>query len=149
MAPVLLIALAGAAVQPPKLPVWMEGCWEARTADRWTEECWSSDRGGIMIGYSRSGKGGTLGEWEVMQIIPGQITETENVRLAFWASPGGQRRTLFAWGPNDQPGISFYNVANDYPQRIRYWRDGADLFAEIALADGSKPKRWHYKRKRP
>ena len=148
MTPVLLIALAGAVAQTPELPVWMEGCWEERTAERWTEECWSSSRGGMMIGYSRSGKGDKLGDWEVMQIILHQATEMENVRLALWASPSGQGRTLFTWGPNDQPGTSFYNVANDYPQRIRYWREGGDLFAEISLADGSKPRRWHYKRKR-
>ncbi|MFL6733903.1 MAG: DUF6265 family protein [Sphingomicrobium sp.] len=147
MALALMTALAAAAADTPHVPAWMEGCWEERVAERWTEECWSSVRGGMMIGYSRNGKGAVLGEWEVMQIIPSQETPTANVRLGLWAAPSGQSRTLFAWGPNTQAGVSFYNLANDYPQRIRYWREGADLLAEISLADGSKPRRWRYKRK--
>jgi hypothetical protein len=40
------------------------------------------------------------------------------------------------------------NAQHDYPQRIRYWRDGKYLIAETALADGSKAQRWRYSRKR-
>jgi hypothetical protein len=60
----------------------------------------------------------------------------------------GRPWTLFAWSRNGGPGITFYNVANDYPQRIRYWREGDVLIAEIALEDGSKPKRWRYRKVR-
>jgi len=38
----------------------------------------------------------------------------------------------------------FENRDHDYPQRIRYWREGEVLMAEISLADGSKPMRWRY-----
>ncbi len=40
----------------------------------------------------------------------------------------------------------FANAAHDYPQRIRYWREGETLNAEISLLDGSKAMRWQYKR---
>ena len=41
--------------------------------------------------------------------------------------------------------IEFANPANDYPQRIRYWRQGKLLMAEISQIDGSKAVRWNYR----
>ena len=142
------IAIAAAAPsEAPALPVWMAGCWEMRTEQRWTEECWSKPRGKMMIGYSRSGTSDRVDEWESMQLILEDETDDPAVvRLAFWASPGGVNRTMFAWAPSKDPGVSFYNAKNDYPQRIRYWRDGADLMAEIAMADGSNTRQWRYRK---
>ena len=137
-----------AAVTVPALPEWMEGCWEQRAGDRWTEECWSSARGNIMIGYSRSGEGGVLDQWEVMQIERVETDDPVIAPLSFWASPSGLNRSMFSWTPAKESGVTFVNLANDYPQRIRYWRDGEELVAEIAAADGSKPRRWRYRRVR-
>ena len=143
-----LLAAFLIAASDPQLPDWMAGCWEMQSQERWTEECWSSPRGGMMIGYSRGGSGGVLTEWEMMQIVHEETDDPAAVKLAFWASPGGRTRTMFAWVPDSLPGITFFNVENDYPQRIRYWSEGDDLMAEIALADGSKPRAWRYARKR-
>jgi hypothetical protein len=70
------------------------------------------------------------------------------VRLAYFAAPGGGPWKRFAWSRNEGPGVTFDNVANDYPQLIRYWRDGDVLNAEIALAGGSRKRRWRYRRVR-
>jgi hypothetical protein len=148
IASILLAAVAAAPA--PQLPGWMAGCWESRTGERWTEECWSTPRGKMMIGYSRSGTGDRVSEWESMQIIlEDETDDPAAVRLALWASPGGANRTMFAWAASTAPGLNFYNRENDYPQRIRYWRDGKDLIAEIALQDGSKPRQWRYTRAKP
>lgn len=40
--------------------------------------------------------------------------------------------------------VEFANPAHDYPQRIRYWREGRLLKARISLMDGSKPMEWRY-----
>jgi hypothetical protein len=144
----VLAAAIAAAAQSPSMPAWLEGCWEQRSAERWTEECWSAPRGGMMIGYSRTGEGGVLTGWEVMQIVLEETDDPAAVKLAFWAAPSGQGRTMFAWTPSTQPGVSFFNMENDYPQRIRYWREGRELHAEISLADGSKPQRWRFARLR-
>ena len=40
--------------------------------------------------------------------------------------------------------IEFTNPAHDYPQRIRYWREGDKLIAEIALIDGKRAVSWTY-----
>ena len=148
-AAMLLIGAAPAGRGDPPLPDWMAGCWEQREGDRWTEECWTSPRGGMMLGTNRSGRRAEVLEWEFLRIerqVP--ISDDRTVRLAYVASPGGRGGTLFAWSGPKGPGISFSNVANDYPQRIRYWREGRELIAEIALEDGSKAKRWRFRRKR-
>lgn len=140
----LIAAMLGAQGDAPALPGWMAGCWEQQSEQNWTEECWTAPRGGMMMGSSRSGTGGIVTEWETMQIFFEETDDPAAVRLAFWASPGGANRTMFAWVPSDEPGVTFFNMQNEYPQRIRYWREGRELLAEISLADGSKPRRWRY-----
>ena len=68
--------------------------------------------------------------------------------LVFHAEPPGQTPTDFQTAKLDtaSQSVEFVNIAHDYPQRIRYWREGELLMAEISLADGSKPMRWRYRR---
>jgi hypothetical protein len=141
----ILAAVSAGDARPVALPDWMAGCWEHRSQDRWTEECWTVPRGGIMLGNGRSGTGGVLDSWEVMQI---ELVETDDPvidPLTFYGAPKGQNRTAFSWDRSSKaPGITFVNAGHDYPQRIRYWRDGKDLMAEVSLAGGSKAQRWRY-----
>jgi hypothetical protein len=145
IAAALLTASWEQGAQPLRLPEWMAGCWESRSGEKWTEECWSEPRGSIMIGYGRSGTGGVLDSWEVMQI---EMVETDDPvidPLTFYGAPGGKNRTAFSWvRTSTDPGVTFVNLGHDYPQRIRYWREGRDLIAEVSLGDGSKAQRWRY-----
>ena len=148
IAAAMLAGLSEQGAQPLRLPEWMAGCWESRSGDKWTEECWSSPRGGMMIGYGRSGMGGVLDSWEVMQI---EMVETDDPAidpLTFYGAPAGRNRTAFSWVRGAEPGITFVNAGHDYPQRIRYWREGQDLIAEVSLSDGSKARRWRYQPQR-
>jgi hypothetical protein len=148
----ILAALALLAAASPADPDvnglgWMTGCWEQRDGERWTEECWTKPRGGMMFGSSRTGRGETIIEWEALRIERNAPNgDGPIVKLGYFAAPGGGPWKRFAWSRRVGPGITFYNVANDYPQRIRYWREGAALIAEIALEDGSKARRWRYRR---
>ncbi len=142
----LLTALLVAAADP-KLPEWMAGCWEHRSGDRWTEECWTIPRAGMMMGSGRTGIGDKLVDWETMQIrLDYDTGQGPVVRMAFKGAPKGVNGTVFAWSPSQDLGVTFGNAAHDFPQRIRYWREGEELLAEISLADGSKPVRWRYRR---
>ncbi|HWK35672.1 DUF6265 family protein [Sphingomonas sp.] len=144
---VAMLLLIGAADDPardPVLPAWMAGCWVEEQGDRWTEECWTAPRGGIMLGSGRSGRGERLGSWETMQIVLGD--DATNARMAFCGAPRGQGRTAFTWAGAEGDGVTFINAAHDYPQRIRYWREGEELIAETALGDGGKAMRWRYRR---
>lgn len=149
---VLALSVPAAAVAEPRGADisslgWMAGCWEARSGAAWTEECWTTPRGGMMLGSSRTGKGDSVTEWETLRIARAVPNGDETtIRLGYFASPGGRPETLFVWSPHPGPGVAFFNLANDYPQRIRYWREGEALVAEIALADGTKAKRWRFRR---
>ena len=144
----LMIAQVVAAASVPQMPAWMAGCWEQRSGSKWIEECWTGARGGLMIGSSRTGQGGKVAEWETMQIVVAPEPRDASVPpMAFWASPGGTGRTVFEWVPSDKAGVTFANPKHDYPQRIRYWREGNELLAEISRTDGTGARRWRMQRK--
>lgn len=138
------LLMAAALAAQPVLPDWMAGCW-TEAGERWTDECWMSPRAGIMLGASRSGAGETLREWEMLNIV---LTPPEREgappAMAYRAAQQGGGFVSFVWRSDGAPGVTFVNPAHDYPQRIRYWREGVMLKAEIAMLDGSRPLRWNY-----
>lgn len=100
-----------------------------------------------MLGSGRAGVGEDVTSWETMRIaLDEPAGELPTVRMAFVAAPGGTGWTLFAWSPSPETGVTFHNAANDYPQRVRYWREGELLKAEVSLADGTRPTRWTFRR---
>lgn len=139
LGPIALMLAAPVGAREAVLPGWMAGCWTEAKGDRWSEECWTAPRAGSMLGSGRTGHGEQLRNWEVMQILTGK-----DGKLAFWGAPQGAERTAFALVTQTASEIVFANPAHDYPQRIRYWREGELLNAETALADGSKAMRWRY-----
>jgi hypothetical protein len=124
---------------PEGPPDWMAGCWIEQSGQKWTEECWTPPRAGTMLGSNRSGEGAKLHSWEAAQILP-----DAGGTLTYWASPDGGARIPFPLTSRTATEMIFANPAHDYPQRIRYWREGATLNAEISLLDGSKPMRWRF-----
>ena len=137
-----LLMLAEAAASPMAMPAFLAGCWEERRAeDAWTEECWTSARGGLMIGSGRDGKGDAVRHWEWMR-----IERAADGSLTFYGSPRGAAPVEFKASASDATSITFANPAHDYPQRVRYARTADGLDAEISLADGSRPNRWRYQR---
>jgi len=145
MVPFLALLILAESQAAPVMPAWLTGCWEQRSGEKWTEECWTAPKAGIMLGSGRSGSGETLRDWEVMQIVREDTDGPAIPRITFYGAPGGQNRTPFTWVASEGQAITFVNEAHDYPQRIRYWRDGKDLVAEIAMKDGSKAVSWRYK----
>ena len=123
------------------LPAWMAGCWIEEKGDRWTEECWTDTRGGVMIGSGRTGKAGNVEHWEWMR-----VERSTDGALTFFGSPKGAPAVGFKATEADGKLITFVNAAHDYPQRVRYVVTETGLDAEVSLADGSKPERWSYKR---
>ena len=137
-----LLMLAEAAADPMPMPAFLAGCWEERRAgEAWTEECWTSARGGLMIGSGRDGKGDAVRHWEWMRIERGA-----DGSVTFYGSPKGAAPVKFRASASDATSITFVNSAHDYPQRVSYTLTAEGLDAEISLADGSKPNRWRYKR---
>lgn len=115
-----------------EMPGWMTGAWARSDGEKWADEYWTPPRGGMMIGASRSGNGEKLQFFEHMRII------REEDGLVFVAIAGDQKPVRFVAVASTESGIVFENREHDYPQRIRYWREGKMLKAEISLSDGSK-----------
>lgn len=136
----MMIAAALAAERPSQatLPIWMTGCWEQKNGNSWVEECWTGARAGQMMGSSRTGKGQVLGWYEHVRIT------AEADGMTYCALPQGQPGGCFKATKATSTEIVFENEGHDYPQRIRYWREGKDLAAEISLKDGSKAQQWRY-----
>ena len=135
----LMIAAAWAAeAAQPALPTWMAGCWEQKSGEDWVEECWTRARAGQMMGSSRTGNGDLLVMYEHMRIT------AEGGATTFCSLPEGEAGGCFKATKVSVSEIVFENEAHDYPQRIRYWRDGKDLAAEISLKDGTKSSQWRY-----
>lgn len=137
----LLLVAASPVVTVDDL-AWLAGDWVSEADGRWTEESWSAPRGGVMIGYSRSGRGEALREFEFLRIAAG-----EGGGLAYLAQPQGRAPVAFPLVRHDKASATFENAAHDYPQRIAYARTGDTLTATISAIDGSKPRSWTYRRR--
>jgi len=123
------------------MPEWLAGEWSGGAGAMWIEEFWTGPRGGIMMGAARVGAGDKLEIWEVTRIM-----RKDDGSLSFFAQPRGAPAAEFPMVRQDGAMIEFANPAHDYPQRIRYWREGERMLAEISLIDGSKPERFEYAR---
>ncbi|MFM5948393.1 MAG: DUF6265 family protein [Novosphingobium sp.] len=139
----LLLFAAPASAQTlakPELPAWMAGTWMMEDGANWYDEVWTDPRGGIMLGLARIGFGPQLQSWEVTQ-----IRFKPDGKLSFFAQPQGKSAVEFPLVLISEEAIEFANPAHDYPQRIRYWRQGQLLMAEISRIDGSDAMRFNYR----
>jgi hypothetical protein len=136
-----LLLLSMSAAQAA-LPDWLVGEWctepegGAQTCERWKR------KGDRLEGTSEIRRERGKRPGERMRIEQGAAG------LVFHAEPPGQAPADFAAVPPVGTGqeVVFEDVRHDYPQRVRYWREGERLFAEISLADGGRRMRWAFRR---
>ncbi len=143
IASLLLMLAAPAAAQTmahPVLPEWMAGTWQMEDGAAWSDAVWTDPRGGMMLGLSRSGFGSQLQGWDVQR-----IEQKGDGRISLITQPPGQAAAEFPLVLISAEAIEFANPANRYPQRIRYWRQGKLLMAEMSLLDGSEVMRWNFR----
>lgn len=140
--PVLLLFAAplGAQSAARSLPEWMAGTWMTEDGASWSDEVWTDARGGMMLGIARTGFGPRLESWELTQ-----MRQKPDGSISFVIQPPGRPATEFPMVLVSEEAIEFANPAHDYPQRIRYWRQGKLLMAEISKIDGSQVMRWNYR----
>jgi hypothetical protein len=138
-----LLLAAPLTAEAPKgaaLPGWMAGTWMTEEGANWTDEVWTDPRGDMMLGISRTGFGPELGNWEIIR-----IERRRDGTMAYIAQPKGKAAVTFPMVLISDAAVEFANPSHDYPQRIRYARQGKLLVAEISLLDGSKAMRWNYR----
>lgn len=140
LAPVLAFAAWPATAAPPALPGWLAGTWAMEDGAAWSEEMWSAPRGGVMLGLDRKGFGPDVTSWEYVRIERGR-----GGGLVLVAQPQGGPPVEYALAVASEAAIEFANPAQEFPQRIRYWREGQLLMAEVSRIDGSGTQRWNYR----
>ena len=131
------------AQEVPSSLAWLTGCWRAGSETSWTEEVWSSEVGGVMLGYARS-------------VRDGQVRNTEFLRLeqtaegwVYQASPSGQSTTRFPSVVASEGQLDVRAPEHDFPQRIHYERRAADrVVASVygAVGDASPAFALDYRR---
>jgi len=136
-----LLAASPLAAQDQGLPGWLAGAWSMESGARWADETWTTARGGMMIGASRSGFGPELAEWEHSRIV-----RRADGGISLFTQPQGRALIEFRMATMSETAIEFANPAHGYPQRIRYERVGQLLIAEVSKMDGSEAMRWQYRR---
>jgi hypothetical protein len=117
---------------------WFAGCWEASVPEKGMtiSEMWTKPDGGTMIGVGRTVVKGKTVSYEFMRMV-----ET-NDGIDYIAKPSSNSgETSFRSKSSNGKEIVFENLENDFPKRIIYKSDKADLlFARIEAAKDGKTK---------
>lgn len=118
---------------------WLTGHWSAEGEDgRYSEEIWSSPRGGMLLGMNRD----IRGSHAMFEFL--RIAETGD-GIVYFAQPRGREATSFRLAELAPNRAVFANPAHDFPQRITYTRDGDRLCARIE-GEGGKRSEWCWTR---
>ena len=138
MRTLLLFALAATApaLEPEVSSLgWIAGCYEFRPSANFSiEEQWTRPAGETMLGMGRTIKGGktVFTEFLKISVINGKITYTARI--------GTKGVTEFPLLKATADEVVFENPAHDFPQRIIYRKQGADVVARIEGIDKGKPR---------
>ena len=118
---------------------WMSGHWTLTKDGVVMEEIWSEPRGGVMIGMHRDARE-TRASFEFFR-----IAATDD-GIVYFAQPGGRPPTPFALAESGESRAVFANPQHDFPKRIIYWREDAQLCARVE-GDGEAAEQWCWSRK--
>lgn len=100
---------------------WLAGSWGRDTAGTREEEHWTAPRGGLMVGMHRDVTNGRAVSFEFLRIA------ATDSGIVYFAQPKGQPATPFKLKDLSDRRVVFENQANDFPQRILYWMEGATV----------------------
>lgn len=121
-------ASLAAAAQSPSLPTFMAGCWAREHADssHSSYEIWMAPKAARMLGMSQTVRSGRT-EFEFLR-----VESVEKGVVDYVAQPSGRPPTRFRMTEASATHADFANSEHDFPQRIRYTREGDLLRAEIS-----------------
>lgn len=104
----------------PPSAAWLAGCWALQQGDHLVEESWMPERGGSMLGMSRTSIGGQVKEHEFV------VLAAAGSGLEYRVVAGNQPEVVFrADSPSGTEAV-FENPAHDFPKRIGYRRVAQD-----------------------
>lgn len=140
---ILLLACPAAAQTPPLEALgFMSGCWRSSPDARGTliEEHYTSPSTNLMLGTTRYLRDGAARNFEFTRI------ERSDTAVVLVPHPRGVASVGFRLSSLAGDNASFENPAHDFPQRIRYRRDGAALVARIEDMAGGQGMEWRMER---
>jgi hypothetical protein len=120
-----LIPLAGPAMAADPEFSWMTGNWRQCTAAGSVEEHWLGPAAGVLVGANLTMARGKP-SFEYLRIV-----RKADGGWALLASPNGKPPTAFPLVESGPGRAVFANGDHDFPNRVIYARDGADLVARI------------------
>jgi hypothetical protein len=122
---------------------WLAGCWQLDDSQREVRvvEQWTDNRGGLMLGTSRTFKGQTVTEYEFSA-----IGADSTGRLSYEARPARQAPATFALASITETSVTFTNPAHDFPTSISYARRGGDSAVATIEGPGGKQILFAYRR---
>jgi len=113
---------------------FMRGTWEGRDGPLTFEERWTEEAGGLMLGVSRTLKGGRAVSFEFLR-----VEFRGNHTVVYIAQPGGKPKTEFRLTTSGPNVATFENPAHDHPKLIRYLLNASgELVAELEGPEGSQ-----------
>lgn len=129
-------SLAVSAQSP--MPAFIAGCWAGEYADnrRSSYEVWVAPKAERMLGVSQTVRPDRT-EFEFLRI------ERTAGQVDYVAQPSGRPPTRFRMIDTSATHAEFANPEHDFPQRIRYAREGDLMRAE--LSGGSPVRRIEFR----
>ncbi len=111
---------------------WLAGCWV--TPDSSALEVWVVDSDRSLAGFGVAINDNKVGFYEILS-----IKQSEDGSWIYTAHPSGQASASFQAVQFSKNSVVFANPDHDYPQEIRYRREGDRLNATISLVGGVNP----------
>ena len=111
---------------------WLVGCWV--TADKSAQEVWVIDSERSLAGFGVAINDNKVGFYEILS-----IKQSEDGSWTYTAHPSGQASASFQAIQFSENSVVFENPDHDYPQEIKYRREGDRLNATISLVGGVNP----------
>jgi hypothetical protein len=121
----------------------MAGAWSSTKAEVRTEEHWIAPAGGLMLGVNRTTRPNGRSSFEFLRIA------NTATGVSYFASPSGRPAVEFPLKESASERVLFENPQHDFPQRIRYWKEGAKtLIARIEGQINGSPRsmEWRWER---
>jgi hypothetical protein len=117
---------------------WMVGSWAMDAGGTYVEEHWTPARGNTMLATARTTRAGRTVFYEFLRI------EQTGQTITYHGAPKGRYpATPFKMTEMSDGKVVFENPQHDFPQRITYWREGADgMGARVEGKDGKGAESW-------
>lgn len=115
---------------------WLAGSWACDYRGALIEEHWTAPSGGTLMGMSRTVRDGKTREWEFLRI------EKQVDAIVYLASPSGRSpATPFKLTSSANDTLVFENPEHDFPKKISYAKDGANVRVVVAGDEAGKPRK--------